>query len=175
MGMNEQRETKKGNAAKGSNAQRFLAFSLNDEEYAIPLLHVKEVIAIPEVTPIPYTPPHFLGIMNLRGQVISIVDLRLKFKMKKAERTAETTVVICDFDSFCLGVVVDSVNSVLALTESDIAAKPEIESTINSSYITGVTKKDKKLVVLLDLAKALSVEDRQALDKASQQGGSAAA
>jgi purine-binding chemotaxis protein CheW len=162
MGMNEKggRVSHKNHSG---NAQRFLAFSLNDEEYAIPLLHVKEVIAIPEITPIPYTPAHFLGIMNLRGQVISIIDLRQKFKMKKAERTAESTVVICDFDSMCLGVVVDSVNFVMALAEGDISAKPDIESSISSDYIMGVTKHDKKLVVLVNLAKALSVEDKAAV------------
>jgi purine-binding chemotaxis protein CheW len=170
MGINDVRENSKKSAGTASNAQRYLAFSLNEEEYAIPLLHVKEVIALPEVTQIPYTPSHFLGIMNLRGQVISIVDLRLKFKMKKAEKTTETTVVICDFDSVVLGVVVDSVNCVMALGEGDIAPKPEIESSVNSGYITGVTKRDKKLVVLLNLAKALSVEDRQAMSKATSGG-----
>lgn len=170
MGINDVRENMKQSAGTASDAQRFLVFSLNDEEYAIPLLHVKEVIALPEVTQIPYTPSHFLGIMNLRGQVISIVDLRLKFKMKKAEKTSETTVVICDFESVVLGVVVDSVNCVMALNEGDIAPKPEIESSVNSGYITGVTKRDKKLVVLLNLAKALSVEDRQAMNKAANGG-----
>jgi purine-binding chemotaxis protein CheW len=159
-------ELKEAKNTNTTDSQRFLAFSLNDEEFAIPLLNVKEVIAMPDITPIPYTPQHFLGIMNLRGQVISIVDLRVKFKMKKAEKTQETTVVICDFDTFSLGVVVDSVNSVMTLTQADISAKPEIESTINSSFITGVTRRDKKLVVLINLAKTLSVEDRQAASKA---------
>jgi purine-binding chemotaxis protein CheW len=171
MGVNDVRENMKQSAGTSSDGQRYLAFSLNEEEYAIPLLHVKEVIALPEVTQIPYTPSHFLGIMNLRGQVISIVDLRLKFKMKKADKTSETTVVICDFDSAVLGVVVDSVNCVMALKEGDIAPKPEIESSVNSGYITGVTKRDKKLVVLLNLAKALSVEDRQAMNKATSATG----
>lgn len=153
---------------KMTDAQRYLAFSLNDEEYAIPLLQVKEVIAMPEITPVPYTPSHFLGIMNLRGQVISVVDLRLKFKMKKADKNTETTVIICDFDSMSLGVVVDSVNSVMALKESDVAQKPEIESSVSSEYITGVAKRDKKLVVLVNLAKALSVEDLRAVRNATQ-------
>lgn len=151
-----------------SDAERYLAFSLNDEEYALPLLQVKEVIAMPEITPVPYTPSHFLGIMNLRGQVISVVDLRLKFKMKKAEKLTETTVIICDFNSMSLGVVVDSVNSVMALKSGDISDRPEIESSVSSAYITGVAKRDKKLVVLVNLAKALNVEDLQAIQKAQQ-------
>lgn len=142
--------------------ERYLSFSLGGEEYAIALLAVKEVIAVPEVTPIPFTPPHFLGIMNLRGQVISVIDFRAKLGIKPAA-TSETAVIICDLSPLCLGVVVDSINSVVAPIEKDIAEKPTIQSSRNTEYITGVFKRDKSLVLLIDLAKALSVEDLQAM------------
>ena len=153
--------------AGSSEVRRFLQFSLGTEEYAIPLLSVKEVIAYPDITRIPYTPPHFLGIMNLRGQVISIVDLRLKLGMK-AEKNSDTAVIICDLAPLCLGIVVNSVNSVLSLRQEDIGVKPEIECNRNSDYITGVTKKDTKLVLLLDIEQALDVKDHAALKQAAQ-------
>ncbi|OFZ55311.1 MAG: hypothetical protein A2428_04155 [Bdellovibrionales bacterium RIFOXYC1_FULL_54_43] len=148
-----------------AQSQRYLNFSLGGEDYAMPLPAVKEVIAFPEITPVPYTPTHFLGIMNLRGQVISVIDLRLKFGIK-ADSTAETAVIICDLAQHSLGMVVSSINSVLALDESDISPKPEIHSSKNTDYILGVAKKDKKLVLLLDIGKALSVEEHAAISKA---------
>ena len=140
---------------------RYLSFSLGQEEYAIPLLSVKEVIAIPELTPIPSSPPYFLGIMNLRGQVISILDLRQKLGIKPQNLT-ETAVIICDLSPLTIGVVVDSINSVLSPKENEVAGKPEMQNNKNTEYITGVFKTEEKLVLLLDLAKALNVADIQA-------------
>ena len=132
---------------RGGDTNRYLSFSLTGEHYAIPLLSVREVVAMPDVTPVPFTPPHFLGIMNLRGQVISIIDLRLKFNMKKPETTPETSVIICDLAPLCIGAVVDSVNSVLVLGTDNIGPRPDIQSNRNSDYITGVSKKDEKLIL----------------------------
>lgn len=145
---------------------RFLNFTLGEEEFAIPLLSVKEVIAVPETTPIPHTPPHFLGIMNLRGQVISIIDLRKKFSMS-AKNTEETSVIILDLKTQFLGVVVDSVNSVLAIKNSEVLEKPMIESSKSTEYITGVFRKNDHLVLLLDIFKTLSQEDKTAMQKST--------
>ncbi len=149
------------------HGSRFLSFSLGEEEYAIPLLSVREVIAVPNVTPIPYTPPHFLGIMNLRGNVISLIDLRKKFAIKPKEN-AETSVIICDLGDVALGVVVDSVNQVLTPRENDISAKPSIESNRNTDFITSVYRRDKHLVLFLDIEKALTGEDKAAIQKSTQ-------
>ena len=147
------------------NGSRFLSFSLGNEDFALPLLCVKEVIAVPEVTPIPFTPPHFLGIMNLRGQVISIVDLRTKFGIK-AKNVTENAVIICEFSGLCLGVVVDSINSVLAPAADELSGKPDIQGSKAGDYITDVHRsKDKHLVLFLDIARALSVEDLQTIKK----------
>lgn len=145
---------------------RYLNFALGQEEFAIPLLTVKEVIAVPEMTPIPHTPAHFLGIMNLRGQVISVIDLRKKFTIP-AKNSEETCVVIIDLDSHCMGVVVDSVNSVLAVKANEVMDKPSIESSKNTDYITGVYRKDEKLVLFIDIVKTLSGEEKHLLQKQS--------
>ena len=146
---------------------RYLCFSLGSQEYAIPLLTVREVIAMPEITSVPFTPPYFLGIMNLRGQVISILDLRQKFNIKPKEAT-ETAVVICQFDGFSIGVVVDSVNSVLAPEPEMISPKPEMSGQKNSEYITSVYRKENELILLLDIAKTLNVDDHKAITNSKQ-------
>ena len=111
------------NSMSNGPGDRYLSFNLGVEEYAVPLLAVREVIAMPEYTPVPYTPPYFLGIMNLRGQVISIMDLRQKLGVKPLQQ-AETTVIICDLGGASIGVVVDSVNTVLSPKAEEICISP---------------------------------------------------
>lgn len=148
---------------KGSvNLNRYLEFCLGTEEYAIPLLMVREVISVPETTPIPKSPAHFLGIMNLRGQVISVVDMRKKLKID-AKSDLEEAVVIVDIGGINIGVVVDSINKVLAIAEDEICEMPEVEHQVNTQYILGVFKKEHSLTVLLDIAKVLDLHDMQAI------------
>lgn len=144
--------------ASSGDLQRYLSFSLGVEEYAIPLLKVREVIAMPEVTAIPQTPSYFLGIMNLRGQVISVLDLRTKLGIKPTT-SSETAVVICDLGAICLGVVVDSVNAVLSPQIGEVSEKPDTQTSKNTGYITGVYRKGKSLVLFLDIAKTLDVNE----------------
>lgn len=141
---------------------RYLSFSLGSEKFAIPLLSVKEVIAMPEVTPIPFAPVHFLGIMNLRGQVISVMDFRAKLGIK-ANPSAETAVIICDLSPLVLGVVVDAINAVVSPKASELSNKPEIQSSKATDYITGVYRRENDLILLLDIAKAMNVEDLRAM------------
>ena len=155
-----------GKSAIGSDASRFLTFSLNSEQYAVPLLNVKEVIALTETTPVPYSPAHFKGIMNLRGQVISVIDLRMKLKMPKGEVGAETAIIILDLSPLSLGVIVDSVESVLAVVKDEIQPPPDVGGK-DTSYIKGVARKDKALILILDIEKTLSVEDLKAMKSQS--------
>ena len=143
---------------------RFLSFSLGKEEYAIELLSVREVIGMPGITPVPHTPPHFLGIMNLRGQVISVMDLRKKFGFPTTA-TQETAVVILNFHDLSLGVVVDSVNSVLNPDPETLSPKPELQGSPSTEFVTGVYRKDNQLVLLLDIAKALNLDDHKAIHR----------
>lgn len=142
--------------------ESFIEFSLGKEEYAIPLLMVREVIPYPETTHIPNTPAHFLGIINLRGQVISIVDLRTKLKIKSSESN-EIAVIIVDLGGANIGIVVDSINKVLAFPSNEISEMPEVERQINAEYISGIYKKDSSLTILLDLAKVLDVKDKESI------------
>jgi purine-binding chemotaxis protein CheW len=142
-----------------STDRRFLAFSLAKEIYAIPLLQVKEVIGMTEPTPIPNAPPHFKGIINLRGLVISVVDLRAKLKLAKEAPGPETSIIILDLTPPC-GMVVDSVESVLAVSAENLSPAPQSANGEAHSSITGVARQDKQLVLLLDIQ---SVIDRREL------------
>ncbi|MBI4404496.1 MAG: purine-binding chemotaxis protein CheW [Deltaproteobacteria bacterium] len=154
------------NELKLQTTQRVLCFSLGKLEYAIPLISVREVIAIPVITSVPYTPPHFLGIMNLRGQILSVIDLRMKFSLKSS-RTEETAVVICDLQSLCVGFVVDSVNFVLEVQENSTRPNPQLVPPATNDCIVSLINNNDRLIMLLDIAKALNLEDHSALNKAS--------
>lgn len=158
--MSETREVPESNQERGAaEAERFLAFTLSGEHYGIPLLKVKEVIELTKITPIPYAASYFKGIMNLRGQVISVVDLRLKFKMAKAEIGAQSAIIILDLSPLCLGVIVDSINCVLASEHGDIQPRPDVESAVKSDYILGVIRSNQDLILLLDVERTLNAED----------------
>lgn len=145
-----------------STSNRYICFNLGTQEYGVPLLSIKEVLGLPEVTPIPQSPSHFLGIMNLRGNVISVMDLRTKIGVKSAN-TDETSVMILDLGNYLLGVVVDKINAVLTLNESDISERPILESTKSTDYIQNVYRSKDQLVLLISIAKALSLEDHTLL------------
>ena len=144
---------------------RYLAFSLGAEHYAIPLLLVKEVIALPKIRPLPQTPPHFLGLMDLRGQVIPVIDLRLKLQIKPSG-SPETTVIICNLQpprsqqQICIGMVVDSINLVLAALASEISQQPSVEDSKRLDYISGVYRKDADLILFLEPTKLLKLEEQ---------------
>ncbi|MBN8535907.1 MAG: purine-binding chemotaxis protein CheW [Deltaproteobacteria bacterium] len=142
---------------------RYLCFTLGKEKFAIPLLQVKEVLGTVETTAIPQAPPHFKGIMNLRGQVISVIDLRLKLKLGKPEAHSETTFIILDFAPLSLGVIVDSVDSVVAIEGKDISRTPDVESNVKTEFIQGVARSEKALTLILDLKLALNADDYKIL------------
>lgn len=149
------------------NTDKVLCFNLGSEEFAVPLLNIKEVIAQPDVTPLPQSPNYFLGIINLRGQIISIIDLRVKFNIKPMPNS-ESAVMILDFNGQFLGVVVDKVNSVQSVKENDIAEKPSVDNSKNHDYIEGVFKRDDKLIFLLDISKSLSLDDKNRMNNATK-------
>jgi purine-binding chemotaxis protein CheW len=165
--MSQEETTQAHKARTVETSERYLAFSLKKEQYAIPLLQVKEVIGMTEATPIPNSPPYFRGIINLRGLVISVIDLRLKLQLDKPENGPETSIIILDLNNLCLGVIVDSINSVLALNREDISPAPDATSA-KDQYLTGVARKDNRLTLLLDIRSTLNVDDLTALKSAAQ-------
>lgn len=158
-------EFQNNNQASTSTENRYLCFSVGHEDYAIPLLSVKEVIAEPVTTPLPYSPAHFRGLMNLRGQVISIIDLRIKLGIKPKDKHGENAVIIVDMDPVYVGVAVDSVNNVLLLSEKDVSPPPDMENKKASRYLRGVARKDNRLILMVEIEQILDIEDKAYLKK----------
>lgn len=154
------------NSANTELGGRFICFTLGNEKFAIPLLQVKEVIGNIEITPVPQSPDYYEGIMNLRGEIIPVIDLRTKLRLKKIT-TKERTIIILDFDSHCLGVVVDSIEAVNSYDAKDIAAADDSVLFIRSEYILGVAKEEKGLTMILDLRAILHAADYPKLEAES--------
>jgi purine-binding chemotaxis protein CheW len=161
------RNSEDKNAKRVQDVNRYLEFNLGEERFAIPLLTVKEVIAVPETTKVPFTPDYFLGVMNLRGQVLSVIDLRRRMGIT-ARNSSETAVIITDLGFTHLGVVVDSINRVLAVEGTDFAPPPEIEKNTRTDFVTGCYKSDKNLVLFLDVNKILDREEKELLKQSTE-------
>jgi purine-binding chemotaxis protein CheW len=141
--------------------ERYMCFQLGHDEFAIPLLQVREVIAPPKFTPIPYTPSYFVGMMNLRGQVLSIIDIRTKLGIKGNTQNGEESVIILDLGHVQLGIVVDSIQRVLSLAPDDLSPAPQGEK--QSEYVTHVYRDGNEMTLLVDIVKILNSQDLQIL------------
>jgi purine-binding chemotaxis protein CheW len=146
-------------------SERYLQFDLGAESYAIHLLSVKEVIPRPDTTPLPNSPSFYVGIMNLRGQIISIVDLRRKLNIAPKKEDIEEAVIIIEIEGVGIGVVVDSINRVLNIAMNSVSEVPEVSSQINAKYIEGVYQGEKSLTILLDLASVLNIIEIKNMQK----------
>jgi purine-binding chemotaxis protein CheW len=142
-----------------SDDDRYIEFNLGLERFSIPLLMVKEVIPMPEMTNVPNSPNYYVGIMNLRGQIISVIDLRIKMGIKAADSDQETAVIIVEIDGIGIGLIVDSVNKVLKVGNSDIVDVPKISNQINTKFVSGVFKIEDELIVLLDVFNLLDISE----------------
>jgi len=147
---------------------KYLTFSLDNEEYGIGILKIKEIIGMMPITPVPQTPAHVKGVINLRGKVIPVVDLRLKFGMDAMEYTDRTSIIVVEIAStpgtIQIGIVVDSVSEVLTIKGDEIEDTPTFDSTFNSDYILGMAKMDGGVRILLDIDRVLSAHELSALD-----------
>lgn len=146
------------------NLMRYLEFTLGEEHFAIPLLAVRELISVPETTEVPFSPKYFVGIMNLRGQVISIIDLRKKMSIARNEDLTEEAVIIVEYGNISLGVIVDEICKVLAVDENQIQEIPSIENKSNEGH-NKVYKNGDNLVQLMDLDSILNIKEINNLSK----------
>jgi purine-binding chemotaxis protein CheW len=142
-------------AAKGG---KFLSFYLADEEYGVEILKVHEIIKMLPITRVPRTPEFIRGVINLRGKVIPIVDLRAKFGMSR-EGAEESCIIVVQIRGVQIGVVVDRVSEVLTIASSDIEATPSFGSDVNTEYLLGLAKADGRVRLLLDIEQVLTTQD----------------
>lgn len=152
-------------------AGKYLTFTLMEEEYGIGILKVKEIIGMMPVTSVPRTPEFVKGVINLRGKVIPVVDLRLKFSMESIDYTERTCIIVVEIESgdltVLIGIVVDAVSEVLNIVQEDIEDAPQFGTAVETSYILGMAKMEGSVKILLDIDKVLSQTEIQQLEKAS--------
>jgi len=142
---------------------KYLTFSLADEEYGIGILKVKEIIGMMPITPVPQTPIFVKGVINLRGKVIPVVDLRSKFEMETIDYTDRTCIIVVEIEGkeerIQIGIVVDTVSEVLNIKESDVEDTPTFGTTVNTEFILGMAKIEGSVKILLDIDAVLSAQE----------------
>lgn len=144
---------------EGDVSSRYLEFNLGTERYACELLSVLEVISVPETTPVPNSPTYLEGVMNLRGQIVTIIDLRKKLNITPKEENKEQAVIILNVEGHHLGVIVDSINKVLNVTENSVSDSADVQGQSQAKYINGIHKEDDELVFILDFYKLLNISE----------------
>lgn len=152
----------------GAGEGKYLTFVLQGEEYGIGILKVREINGLIEITPVPQTPDFVKGVINLRGKVIPVVDLRLKFGMPPAEYTKETCIIVVDVHSLLMGIVVDTVSEVLEVKEEEIEPPPSFGSKVDVDFILGMGKIKDKVKILLDIEKVLTSEEIKLVEQVAE-------
>lgn len=143
----------------GMTANEFLTFTLGEEEYGVDILKVQEIRGYDTVTKIPEAPDYLKGVINLRGTIVPVVDLRIKFKLDKAEYNTFTVMIILNIAKRVVGIVVDSVSDVIQLAAEQMRAPPELGSQTEAKFISGIGALENRMLILMDIEKLLRSED----------------
>ncbi len=146
---------------------QLVSFKIGDEEFAVDILKVQEINRMFEVTRVPNAPEHIEGVINLRGKVIPIIDLRSRFGMARKDKDKNTRIIVVEVSGKIVGFVVDAVREVLRIPKSITEPTPKIATSVATDYITAVGKLDDRLLILLDLDKVLSVQEKKDLEIAA--------
>jgi purine-binding chemotaxis protein CheW len=158
---------KKGEEAMGEEVMnetgQYLTYKLADEVFALDIAKVREVLDYTTVTKVPQTPEFMCGVINLRGNVVPVIDMRLKFGMSKTEQTVNTCIIITEIslegESTILGALADSVQEVLDLGPEQIEPAPRMGTGLNTEFIKGMGKRDEQFIIILDIDKVFSAEE----------------
>jgi len=169
--MNEQRRTVGGNAKTektDNRAGKYLTFRLAQEEYGLEILKVREIIGLMDITKVPKTPHDIRGVINLRGKVIPVLDLRLKFGMDAMEDTEETCIIVVDIasedGSVLMGILVDAVSEVLDIQSEEIEDAPTFGADVDTKFILGIGKVKNTVKILLDIDRVLTGVDMASME-----------
>jgi len=134
---------------------KFLTFQLDKEVYAVNILHVTEIIELLKVTPMPEADPCMKGVINLRGKVIPVMSIRLRFEMKEVDYTAKTCIVVVRVGEIEMGIIVDSVCEVLDIDDSNITEPPTLRENSDKRFVKGMGKDKENVIIILDLDKVI--------------------
>jgi purine-binding chemotaxis protein CheW len=138
---------------------QWVTFRLENESYGINVMQVQEVLRYTEIAPVPGAPPYVLGIINLRGNVVTVIDTRSRFALANAETTDQTRIVIIEAENQVVGILVDAVAEVVYLRQSEIETTPNVGNEESAKFIQGVCHKNDELLILVDLEKLMSDEE----------------
>ena len=153
---------------QGADGNEFVTFSINDELYAFEALHVQEIIELTTVTKVPHLPDYLKGVINLRGTIIPVVDLKRKFGMAVDGYRKHTCIIVTEFSRGVMGLIVDAVSDIIHLTEEAIAPPPSFGERINTDFIAGMVKVGDSLAILLHVDKVLSDEEASLVSSVAQ-------
>ena len=142
---------------------QLVSFNISSEEFGVDILKVQEINRMVEITKVPQAPPYVEGVINLRGKVIPIIDLRKRFNLEMKEHDKNTRIVVVDISGNIMGMIVDAVSEVLRLPADTIEPPPELVTGINSEYVKGVAKLEDRLLIFLDLSKVVDSEEISSL------------
>lgn len=164
--------TERKGIAESDVAGRYLTFALGEEAYGLEILKVQEIIGLLKVTSVPRTPDFVRGVVNLRGRVIPVIELRRKFEMEMKEDTERTCIIVVQIDGVqqqvTLGIIVDEVSEVLDIAEEQIEPPPSFGASVDTNFMLGMAKTEDKVVMLLDIGKVLSDKEVAVLDQAGE-------
>ena len=138
---------------------QWVTFRLSGETYGINVMQVQEVLRYTEIAPVPGAPPYVLGIINLRGNVVTVIDTRLRFGLPSADTTDQTRIVIIEAENQVVGMLVDAVAEVVYLRQSEIETTPNVGNDESAKFIQGVCHKNDELLILVELEKMMSDEE----------------
>ncbi len=150
-----------------SRAGKYLTFFLANEEYGVEILKVQEIIERMPITPVPLTSKYILGVINLRGKIHPVMDLKVKFGMEPTQITEETCIIVIKTASMMMGIMVDKVSEVVDVSSDDIEDTPSFGADINTEYLLGVGKTGGRVRLLLDIEKVLTAVDIVNMKKAA--------
>ena len=148
---------------------RYLTFILEDEKYGVEILSVKEIIALQKVIPIPKTPIHVKGVMNLRGIIIPIIDLRLKLEMQEREAQMHTAIIILKIHDIEIGFIVDEVHEVLGISQNELSEAPALGANVNTDLIKHMAQVKKDVIIILDMEKVLDSDEINSMKSFAKQ------
>ncbi|MBI5893038.1 MAG: purine-binding chemotaxis protein CheW [Deltaproteobacteria bacterium] len=159
------RETKETRAQ--TETREYVTFGLNDEIFAIDALNVQEIIELANITRVPQLPEFLKGVINLRGTIIPVIDLKLKFGMSSIEYKKHTCIIVAEFSGGVMGLIVDAVSDVLNLSQEAISNTPSFGAKVKTDFIKGMAKVDNNLVIVLDVDKVLTSEETSVIAEAA--------
>ncbi|SDS01604.1 chemotaxis protein CheW [Pseudomonas oryzae] len=154
-------------SAAEAQPREFLVFSLGNEEYAIDILKAQEIRGYENVTRIASAPPFIKGVTNLRGVIVPIIDLRIKFNLDRVEYDGQTVVIVVNVSGRVVGVVVDGVSDVLSLTPEQIKPAPEFGLSLSSDYLSGLASLEDRMLVLVDIDRMLTSEEMALVERSA--------